>query len=426
MNEERTKDHLIEANAREYGALFNYINWIDEERARTATQQRTRLLHSPDLAVSCLGTKIHHGPLSPGCMQCVGMSWSCLFISGRCNGRCFYCPTPQNTDDPPMSASVPFHRAQDYADYVRFFGFGGASVSGGEPFLDLEQSLSYVRALRHTCGPGLHIWLYTNGILATADKLRQLADAGLNEIRFDIGATDYDLKFAALAAGIVPTITVEIPAVPEEESRLRSLLPELAATGVAHLNLHQLRLTPHNARHLLERDYTYVHGPKVTVLESELCALKLVAHAAERKLPLAVNYCSFVYKHRFQAAAGRNRFGAQLLESGESLTGSGHIRMPHAARSVGQNHTVETPRLVTDSSEHPAYAAAFLRPQANPVFPHREIPLSSEFSVFLERHPARPSADAAQQAPAPDSRGIYEPSLEESCEWITPGLGVYF
>jgi hypothetical protein len=218
---------------------------------------------------------------------------------------------------------------------------------------------------------------------------------------------------------------VEIPAVPEEEARLRSLLPDLYAAGVKHLNLHQLRLTPHNARHLLEREYTHIHGPKVTVLESELCALTLVAHAAERKLPLAVNYCSFVYKHRFQAAAGRKRFGALMLESGESLTDSGHIRMP-AARSVGQNHTVETPRLAADSSEHQTYAAAFLRPQASPVFPHREIPLSSEFSVFLERHPARPSTDAALQAPAPDSGGIYGPSLEESCEWITPGLGVYF
>lgn len=207
MNEERTRDRLIEANAREYGPIFNYINWIDEDRARTATRERTRLLQSPGLAVSCLGTKIHHGPLSPGCLQCADMAWSCLFISGRCNGRCFYCPTPQNTDDPPMSGSVPFHRAQDYADHVRFFGFGGASISGGEPLLDFEKSLTYVQALRRTCGPDLHIWLYTNGILVTEDKLRRLADAGLNEIRFDIGATDYNLKFLHLAAGIVPTVT---------------------------------------------------------------------------------------------------------------------------------------------------------------------------------------------------------------------------
>lgn len=426
MNEERTRDRLIEANAREYGPIFNYINWIDEDRARTATRERTRLLQSPGLAVSCLGTKIHHGPLSPGCLQCADMAWSCLFISGRCNGRCFYCPTPQNTDDPPMSGSVPFHRAQDYADHVRFFGFGGASISGGEPLLDFEKSLTYVQALRRTCGPDLHIWLYTNGILVTEDKLRRLADAGLNEIRFDIGATDYNLKFLHLAAGIVPTVTVEIPAVPEEATRLRLLLPDLCAAGVSHLNLHQLRLTPHNARYLLEREYTYVHGPKVTVLESELCALALVAHAAGCKLPLAVNYCSFVYKHRFQATASRKRFGGPLLESGETLTGTGHIRLSHAALSAAHDHPAKPSGFSAVGPEHPTYAAAFLRSQASPEFPYREIPLAADFSIFLERHPARPSKDAAAEAPAPDPSGIYPPSLEESCEWITPGLGVYF
>ena len=431
MHDEQTRDHLIEMNAREYGPIFNYINWITKERARLATQERARLLQAPGISVSCLGTKIHHGPLSPGCQQCSGLAWSCLFISGRCNGRCFYCPAPQNMDDPPMSGSVPFHRAQDYADYVRVFGFGGTSISGGEPFLDFDKSLAFVRALRRTCDPALHIWLYTNGILVTEDKLRRLADAGLNEIRFDIGATDYDLKFACQAAGIVPTVTVEIPAVPEEAGRLETLLPELTKAGVAHLNLHQLRLTPHNARHLLEHDYTYIHGPKVTVLESELCALKLVAHAAENKLELAVNYCSFVYKHRFQTVASRKRFGVRLLENGEALTDSGFIRTPattgtHLASGSRPPVPGEADARTTDDS--PTYAAAFVRPMANPEFPHREISVSADFTVFVERHPARPTAGAAPSAPVADAgtAGLYRPSLEESCEWITPGLGVYF
>ncbi|PKN41322.1 MAG: radical SAM protein [Deltaproteobacteria bacterium HGW-Deltaproteobacteria-18] len=433
MNDERTRDLFIEMNAREYGPIFNYINWITEERASTATQERIQLLQVPGVSVSCLGTKIHHGPLSPGCLKCSRQAWSCLFISGRCNGRCFYCPTPQNMDDPPMSGSVPFHHAQDYADYVRFFGFGGASVSGGEPFLDFDKSLAFVQALRRTCDPALHIWLYTNGMLVTEEKLARLAAAGLNEIRFDIGATDYDLKFARQAAGIVGTVTVEIPAVPEEAGRLAALLPDLSLAGVSHLNLHQLRLTPHNARHLLERDYTYIHGPKVTVLESELCALGLVAHAAERKLELAVNYCSFVYKYRFQAAASRRRFGVSLLENGELLTESGFIRTPATAATAEESGLKpplpdEADLLTLSLVDSPTYAAAFVRPLANPEFPHREVSVSASFTVFLERHPARQAAQSGAQAPVADSAtaGLYEPNLEESCEWITPGLGVYF
>lgn len=437
--EEQLKDRLKRANAQEYGSLYPFINWIDGEKAAWAENERQCLATAPGVLVSCRGTKIHHGPLSPGCQQCAAQAWSCLFISGRCNGRCFYCPTPQNADDPPMSGSVAFLRAADFAAYVRFFGFGGASISGGEPFLEFGASLDYVRTLRQTCGPDLHIWLYTNGILATAGRLRQLAQAGLDEIRFDIGATDYDLRHVRKATGIVPTVTVEIPAVPEEEDRLLQLLPTLHQAGVSHLNLHQLRLTPHNARNLLERDYTFVHGPKVTVLESELCALRLVAASARDDLPLAVNYCSFVYKHRFQAAASRARFGVRLLDEHETLTASGFIRTvqvrPHNTESwvaTSLNH-LET--IKAGDEVRVGYAAAFLRSQANPGLRHQTVPVSPGFQIVLERHtartpqqinPAKLTNSLNEQLPNLALAESYHPVLEESWEWITPGLGPYF
>ncbi len=437
MDATRQRESVIEDNAREYGALYNYMNWIDADRAAEARQRRDDLLARPGVRLSCLGTKIHHGPLSPGCRQCADKAWSCLFISGRCNGRCFYCPTPQNNDDPPMSGTVPFRRAGDFAAFVRLFGFGGASVSGGEPFLDFERSLEYVRALRATCGPGLHIWLYTNGILATAEKLDRLALAGLDEIRFDIGATDYSLEALRLAKGVVPTVTVEIPAVPEESQRLRTLLPKMWEAGASHLNLHQLRLTPHNARHLLERDYTFVHGPKVTVLESELCALELVAHAAALGLPLAVNYCSFAYKNRFQAAAARERFGSWLRENGEELTASGHIRTvetqdsPHSPWRATPLSAV----AAADAALRVGYDAAFLRPAAAPGHAHRIVPVTEGFGVVLERHcvqePRPITLDGLRhkrQPPVADPAlpGLYPARLDASFEWLTPGLGLYF
>lgn len=113
------------------------------------------------------------------------------------------------------------------------------SISGGEPFLTFERSLAYIKAVRERMGEGIHIWLYTNGTRATRNKLRQLAAAGLNEIRFDIGAINYTLKKPAMAQGI-------IPAVPEEIERLKKLLVPMTAAGISHLDLHQLRLTPHN------------------------------------------------------------------------------------------------------------------------------------------------------------------------------------
>ena len=77
--------------------------------------------------------------------------------------------------------------------YLERFCFTGASISGGEPLLTLGRSLSFIRAIKNRFGSAMHVWLYTNGTLATVDILTQLRDAGLDEIRFDIGATDYNL-----------------------------------------------------------------------------------------------------------------------------------------------------------------------------------------------------------------------------------------
>ena len=100
----------------------------------------------------------------------------------------------------------------------------------------------------------------------------------------------------------------------------------MADAGVDHLNLHQLRLTPYNHRHFLERNYTCLHGEKVTILESELTALELMLHSIDRKLALPVNYCSFVYKNRYQKAAARSRGATLLARPYEELTPAGYLR----------------------------------------------------------------------------------------------------
>jgi len=95
---------------------------------------------------------------------------------------------------------------------------------------------------------------------------------------------------------------------------------------VNYLNLHQLRLTPYNFERLAPRGYTYLHGDKVTVLDSELTALELILHGRDRGIPLPVNYCSFVYKNRYQNRASRFRNAPFLAKGYEQLTGNGYIR----------------------------------------------------------------------------------------------------
>jgi len=249
-----------------------------------------------------------------------------LFITGKCNANCFYCPTSQTHDDLPTTQNLSFESPSAYAEYVNHFQFKGVGFSGGEPFLVYDRVVSFLKKLRKKCAPDLYVWLYTNGILVDEVRLKKLASLGLNEIRFDIGATNFSLDKVKMAKGIIENVTIEIPAIPEELKRMKLLLPEMIKAGVSNLNLHQLRLTKYNAPKLLKRDYTYVADERPLVLESEIMALELIKYAKESQLEIGINYCSFNFKHRFQKAGFRSQIANGLVEDTEIINTNGFIR----------------------------------------------------------------------------------------------------
>ncbi len=321
-------ERLLAANRNEYGPACDRLRWVTPQEAAAAERRRQALLDdlAGRAATVCAGTKLDGRRLSPGCTACTRGSWSCLFISGRCNCRCFYCPSEQDGSLVPTTNAVPFAKSGDYVDYLRRFGFTGASISGGEPLLTLEASLRFVRAVKQAFGPAVHVWLYTNGTLASAEALGRLRAAGLDEIRFDIGATGLSLEAARRAVGLIDTVTVEIPALPEAFEAMKERIRAMAEAGIDHLNLHQLRLTPYNLPRMADRGYTFLHGEAVTVLESELAALELIRWSLDQGIDLPINYCSFVYKHRFQRMAARRRSAALARKPWEDVTASGYLR----------------------------------------------------------------------------------------------------
>ena len=402
------KNLLIAGNRQEYGRCYDFLEFPTSEQAFAAHAERGELLAwlRVHAEFGCSDTKVDCRRLSPGCQTCANGGWSCLFINGRCNASCFYCPTSQDDTGDPLTNGISFAAPEDYAEYIALFGFTGASISGGEPLLTLDRTLAYIDALRRRCGDAVHIWMYTNGALLTREIAGELRSAGLGEIRFDIGATDYNLTKLHLAVGIIPTVTVEIPTVPEEELLLRSKLAEMAAAGVQHLNLHQLRLTPYNSRHLAKRAYTFVHGESVTVLESELTALRLVRHAIEQGIDLPVNYCSFPFKRRFQHAAARRRGIPFVRADHETVTETGYLR----ALGAGSVQ----------------YFEAVILPTGSPRRPVVEIPLPSGRRIGVGKRPV--SGVLPIQASLFGDLPLYGPLPEElnKFERITAGLAEYF
>ena len=338
-------NNLANRNRKQF-EQYPALQWMNSSRAINAQKKKDNL--SAKLSRLFKDTKPYHNQLSEGCRLCGSGTWSCLFITNKCNAKCFYCPSAQTNDEIPATQSLTFSSPESYAAYINHFGFKGVSFSGGEPLLFFERTLEYLRAIRKHCQPDIYIWMYTNGILATEEKFRQLAEAGLNEVRFDIGATGYRLDKLKHAKGIIPNITIEIPAVPERKELLKQLLPEMEEAGVTNLNLHQLRLTKYNASKLVKHNYTYIQAEQPVVLESELTALEIIKTAGENHSNIGINYCSFYYKNRYQSSGFRKILAKASNVPEDKITERGYIRY-YNGQSIGYTAMVLTELYETNT-----------------------------------------------------------------------------
>lgn len=278
--------------------------------------------------------KPYLGDLSPGCRTCVNGTWSCIYVTTSCTRRCFYCPQDrgaESTDRLPLTdGHFHFDSPVEYVRYLEAFPFEGIGFSGGEPFLVFDRLIDYIEEVRRAFGARHYIWAYTNGDLATEDNLKRLRDVGLDELRFDLSANRYDFGPVALAVRHIDTVTIEIPAIPEDLGIVKSALKDMQDLGVKFLNLHQLMATKHNFRAFADRNYsitnTASYRSHLPVVESEMAALELLKHALETGSRLGINYCSRHYKALFQAEAARKIYAPRCMGKTDTMTATGYIR----------------------------------------------------------------------------------------------------
>lgn len=272
------------------------------------------------------------GSLSPGCRTCIEGTWSCIYINNTCTRHCFYCPCPQTDENkqPVAPEHLSFSSVHDYIEYLKKFDYNSIAFSGGEPLMAIDRVLEYMKEIKQCFGDKHYIWAYTNGDLVNGKNISQLRKAGLNELRFDIAMNNYDLTTVKKAVEYIDTVSVEIPAIPEDVENLKSILKEMENIGVKYLNLHQLMRTEHNSGNLDKRAYSPVnetlYPDHTPIMESELAALEILKHAIEIKSNLGIHYCSRCYKARFQGMAHRKRAALFFKEKESDVTKTGYLR----------------------------------------------------------------------------------------------------
>jgi len=311
------------------GWAYPDLRWLTEKEAKLANAKRAKLIKalSDKVSYSFMQNKVHTGELSPGCLICGQGYWSCMFINNLCTANCFYCPQDRkiNKERHP-NADIYFADPKDYIAYLEKFNFKGVGFSGGEPLLVFDKLLAFIKKIRKRFGKSMYLWIYTNGDLVNKDKLIKLKKSGLDEIRFNISANDYNLCPVKLAVDIINVVTIEIPSIPEDFEKVKKCLIRMQKIGVRYLNIHQLSATRHNYKNYIDRGYTLLHDPSISIFESEIAALKLIRYALDKKIGLPINYCSSIYKARFQGKGKRERYAYLVKKDFEELTNSKYIR----------------------------------------------------------------------------------------------------
>ncbi|MCC2509277.1 radical SAM protein [Methanimicrococcus blatticola] len=123
--------------------------------------------------------------LTDGCLCCQKGAKMVLFVTGLCDRDCFFCPLSEER----KNRDVIFANERavltdaDVLEEARAMSAEGTGITGGEPLLELEKVIHYIRLLKEEFGENHHIHLYTS--TAPSDEyLQVLAAAGLDEIRF--------------------------------------------------------------------------------------------------------------------------------------------------------------------------------------------------------------------------------------------------
>ncbi|MDO5844017.1 MAG: radical SAM protein [Methanocorpusculum sp.] len=121
--------------------------------------------------------------LSKGCQLCYIGAKLVLFITGRCDRDCWYCPLSEERKDNDVifANDAKITTPEEAIEQAEIMDALGTGVTGGEPLMELERVVEFCSALKNHFGKEHHIHLYT-GRAPTQEDLAALCDV-VDEIR---------------------------------------------------------------------------------------------------------------------------------------------------------------------------------------------------------------------------------------------------
>ncbi len=235
-----------------------------------------------------------------GCRSCLlGTGLSAIRKTNKCNVECRFCYNFGELDcQPPIGEGLwEIGGTKFYErDLDLLLGMGnrptGVAYVYLEPFMEIEKYYSVIRKFRSA---GIHQHLYTNGTLATEENLRALGEAGLDELRFNLGASncaDRVIENIAIAKKYIPRVGIETPMTREFEEAFFRKKERILATGVDFMNCAELHLNPNNICNYFGESMYMTRLGYVSPIFSRVITQKIMRAASEENWGIVVHDCS--------------------------------------------------------------------------------------------------------------------------------------
>ena len=235
-----------------------------------------------------------------GCRSCLtGTGLSAIRKTNKCNIQCRFCYNYGELDCiPPIGEGMweiggSKYRVEDIDLLLSVCNKPtGISYVYLEPFMEIEK---YYEVVKKFSDAGIHQHMYTNGLNCNEENLKALGEAGLDELRFNLGGTncaDKVIENMAIAKKYIPRIGIETPMTPDFFEQFFAKKEKIFATGFDFINCAELHLNRNNiGNYEGEPMYMARHGYVSPIWSREL-TLKFMKIADEENWPIVVHDCS--------------------------------------------------------------------------------------------------------------------------------------
>ena len=235
-----------------------------------------------------------------GCRSCLlGTGLSAIRKTNKCNLECKFCYNYGELD-----AIHPVGEGMWEIGGTKFYEKDldlllsvyekptGISYVYLEPFMEIVKYYSIIMKFK---AAGIHQHLYTNGTLATEETLKALGEAGLDEIRFNLGASncgDKVIENIGLAKKYIKNVGIETPMTPEFYAAFFKKKQAIFATHLDFINCAELHLNENNINNYYGENMYICRQGYVSPIWSRELTLKFMKIADEENWDLAVHDCS--------------------------------------------------------------------------------------------------------------------------------------